>query len=35
LASSENALEITIGSGVYMEKTVLAAAKLTSKTPTI
>ncbi|CAG7708335.1 unnamed protein product [Allacma fusca] len=35
LATSEDNVEITVGTGVYMEKTTLAAAKLTAKTPTI
>ncbi|CAG7734951.1 unnamed protein product, partial [Allacma fusca] len=35
LATSEDNVEITVGTGVYMEKVTLAAAKLTAKTPTI
>ncbi|CAG7718540.1 unnamed protein product, partial [Allacma fusca] len=35
LATSEENFEITVGTGVYMAKATLAAAKLTAKTPTI
>ncbi|CAG7785169.1 unnamed protein product, partial [Allacma fusca] len=35
LSSAEDTIEITAGTGIYLQKALLAAAKLTSKTPTI